>query len=178
MRESGTMRTRLGTAVLIAAIGLLAACEQGPATSGSSAPASKIEPIDAPGLRSLLESDRGQVILVNLWASWCAPCLKEIPELVRLQHTLADKGFRLVGVSLDAEEDLETAKKLRDSRFPDFPTYHSTEGDWYALAHVVGPDWNGLLPTSFVVDRKGRLAATFTGGQSYDEFAAAVEPLL
>lgn len=136
-----------------------------------------IEQIDADGLERLLTANRGRVLVVNLWATWCAPCLHEIPELVRLAESLGPRGLDVVGVSLDDADQTAAVEAFRDHWFPAFETYHAS-GDWYALVEPLDPNWSSVLPTSFVFDRDGHLAATLTGGQSYERFAAEVEPLL
>jgi thiol-disulfide isomerase/thioredoxin len=140
--------------------------------------AGRIELVAAEELRSALEAQGGSVVLVNLWATWCAPCLKEIPELVRLEGAAADRGLVVLGVSLDAPPERSDVQAFRDRWFPAFRTYQSAEANWYAIAGIVDPDWSGLLPTTFLLARDGTLAATFTGAQTYETFAAAVETLL
>ena len=153
----------------------------GDATATGAAPASievaGVAPIDAAGLQRLLADNRGRVMIVNLWATWCAPCLREIPELVRLGDELAPSGLRVIGISLDDADTEEAVETFRKRWFPAFHTYQSSD-EWYALVEPLDPNWSSVLPTSFVLDRDGNRVATLTGGQSYETFAAAVEPLL
>ena len=55
-----------------------------------------IDPLNVDQFQGLLGAYRGQVTLVNLWATWCAPCLRELPELLELEADLADRGFSLI----------------------------------------------------------------------------------
>ncbi len=139
---------------------------------------SPVVAMSAADFEQILARNRGKVILVNLWATWCAPCLREIPELIELEREHAEEGLVLVGVSMDTDQSNETVAAFRDKWFPAFDTYRSTETDWDDLASVVDPAWDQVLPTSFVIDRDGQLGKIVTGGKSYREFAAAIKPYL
>jgi thiol-disulfide isomerase/thioredoxin len=146
--------------------------------SGAQSEANSIAPLTGPDFAGLLAASRGEVVLINFWATWCAPCLKEIPELVALQKNLSGRGFKLIGVALDDVDARADVQAFRDKWFPEFSTYHVAADDWYALTDHVQPNWNSLLPTSFVLDRQGQLTTVLTGGKDYASFAAAIEPLL
>jgi len=136
---------------------------------------SPIEPLSAPGLQSLLESQRGRVVLVNLWATWCSPCLKEIPVLMRLEKEYRDEGLKLVAVAMDDPGDLESVvRPFRDKWFPGWPTYQRGEFEMDRLVSVIDPAWNEILPTSYLIGRDGSRVATLFGGKSYEDFEAAL----
>ena len=139
---------------------------------------SLIRTIDSDGFAAILESARGDVVLLNLWATWCAPCLKEIPDLVALERDLAERGLGVIGISLDDADAGGEVLSFRDEYFPEFFTYHVLDDDWYALLADFAPNWPSVLPTVFVIDRNGELVQTLVGGKDYEAFAAIVEPLL
>jgi len=153
----------------------LAACAE---DAAETVDRTEIRPLTAAAFAEVLANSRGEVVLINLWATWCAPCLKEIPELVELDSNLAGRGFRLIGISLDDLDATLEIREFRDQWFPDFSTYHIAEEDWYTLVDLVEPEWSSLLPTSFLLDRHGDLAITLTGGKDYAAFEAAVTALL
>ena len=158
---------------------LVAACgDSPPAVEAAAEDRTLIRTIDSDGFAAMLESARGDVVLLNLWATWCAPCLKEIPDLVELEQDLSDSGFRVIGISLDDADAGEDVLSFRDEYFPEFFTYHVLDDDWYALLADFAPNWPSVLPTVFVVDRNGELVETLVGGKDYQAFAAIVEPLL
>ena len=140
---------------------------------------SNIQLISASQFSALLDDARGDVILVNLWATWCAPCLREIPELLRLRENYLDKGFRLIAVSMDDPLDLEAhVIPFRDQRFPDWDTFQSAEVEMDRFVSVVDPAWNEVLPTSYLIDRTGSVTKILFGGKSYEDFEAALLEIL
>ena len=113
---------------------------------------------------------RGQVVLVNFWATWCPPCREEVPEFVKVQQELNPKGFTILGLSVD-----EDAKPVGD-----FMTQNRIN---YPVAMDNGSASNAYggitsIPTSFLVDRQGNIVKTFQGAIDADTLRAAVQPLL
>ena len=140
---------------------------------------SDIQLISASQFSALLDDARGDVILVNLWATWCAPCLREIPELLRLRENYLDKGFRLIAVSMDDPQDLEShVIPFLEQRFPDWDTFQSAEVEMDRFVSVIDPAWNEVLPTSYLIDRTGSVTKILFGGKSYEDFEAALLDIL
>ena len=118
---------------------------------------------------------KGQVVVVNLWASWCAPCVKEMPTLARLQTLYAGKSVRVLPISLDkGAPDIAKAKAFIAAK-PPLIFYH---GD-YALAFSVDPPAEGL-PTTILYDRSGHERARLSGGADWStpEAKAVLDRLL
>ena len=144
-----------------------------------------VEAISANDLRQLIahhlnKNDKGgNVILVNFWATWCAPCVKEIPELMKLEEKYKTRGLKLIAVSMDEPEELESnVRPFVKKRFPGFISYLCKESDHDKFASVIDPTWNEIMPTNFLIDHTGKLRATLTGGKTYEEFEVAIMPLL
>lgn len=119
-----------------------------------------------------LREHRGQVVLVNLWATWCAPCLAEMPYLQRLQETYGDDGLVVVTLS---NESLETIQPFAD-RLPS-----GTINGYHPGAESLPEPFRRAfrtLPTTFLLDADGMIQDHFVGSRSYEAFAARVEPLL
>lgn len=118
-------------------------------------------------------------MLVNFWATWCVPCLEEIPDLMALEAELGAEGFELVAVSVDDPAGLDTMIEPFIAKwFPEFESFLSLEPDMERIVNVIDPFWNEVLPTSYVLARDGTVAMRIQGGSSHAEFAAAVRPLL
>ena len=123
------------------------------------------QPIQAQGPdgQTLKLSDlRGQVVIVNLWATWCAPCVTEMPTLAQLQARYAGKGVKVLPISLDkGDEAIAKAKAFIAAKAP-LGFYH---GD-YALAFAITPASEGL-PTTLIFDRAGNERARLEGGADW-----------
>ena len=130
--------------------------------------------LDQAGLAEILAEHRGRTVLVNFWATWCSPCLKEIPELVRLQDTYPE-DLVVFGVALDEPGmSAGSVAEFRDRYFPEFLTYRSLEPAMDNLVGVIDPAWNEIMPTSYVLAPDGRVIETLFGGKSYEVFETAV----
>ncbi len=139
----------------------------------------RLIPVSSAQLAEVLAEKTGSVVLVNFWASWCTPCLKEIPTLVELAERYRDRGFELVPVSLDDPGDIDViVVPFLNRWFPDFTSYTRVDMDMDTVVSVLDPAWNEILPTSYVIDRDGSVVEQMQGGMTIDEFEAAILPLL
>lgn len=133
----------------------------------------RLIPIDAAGYRRLLAENRGQILLVDFWATWCEPCLKELPELVKLHKRLGGR-FRLITISADEVEQESDARKMLAKFGVPGPHYIKRAGDDDAFIRSVNPTWSGALPALFLYDRQGRLVRSFVGETEIGAVEAAI----
>ena len=146
----------------------------GPASAGDT-----LIPVDPAGFRIELDARKERVVLVNFWATWCRPCLKELPELITLEKKYAAQGFELLAVSLDDPADRETVvRPFMAKWFPALRTLTRLSPDMDSMVSVLDPAWNEVLPTSYVLDTSGRVRARLQGGKPVADFEAAILPLL
>ena len=117
------------------------------------------------GRRVRLEDLRGQVVVLDFWATYCPPCREEIPHLVRLQKRLGPQGFRVIGLNVGGEED---QPKIADFVKQYGIQYQLASPDEETVQLFLADD--DRIPHTFVIDRQGRLVRDFVG---YDEDAAA-----
>lgn len=139
----------------------------------------QVEPISAEEFGRVLEHLRGDVVLVNLWATWCAPCVQELPDLNLLQERYTDRGLRVIGISFDDLEQLE--EKVRPfftQRAPALVSYLQTEEDDFAFVEPLVEDWLGAMPTSIFIDHRGEVVDVHNGRLLYRDLERAVVPLL
>lgn len=113
---------------------------------------------------------RGQVVLVNYWATWCGPCREEMPGLARLSSELGPKGLAVVGVSVD-EGSRETVRQFVKGYKVPYPI---------AFPEAMSQMAQGMegIPTTILVDREGRVAKTYVGAVRERDFREDVERLL
>lgn len=99
----------------------------------------------------------GAPYMLNIWATWCAPCRQEMPELQELHDAYADQGFRVVGVSVDDRSSRDLIRAFADELDITFPLYHDTS--WQIMDAYFLPG----LPGSFLVDARGTIVRKWTG---------------
>jgi len=121
-----------------------------------------------------LADHRGEVVAINYWASWCVPCWQETPTLIKLNRELGPGGLTIVGVAMDERTSNVIPQDVR--RF--INTLHVP----YAIA--LHPPMSQMaygmdgLPTTLLIDRKGRLARSYVGAIREAAFRADVKTLL
>ena len=126
---------------------------------------------DSEGKTVRLSDFKGKVVVLDFWATWCGPCKIEIPWFVDLQRKNKDRGFEVIGVSMD-EEGWEIVKPfLTDLGV----NYRVVMGNDSTAAAYGGVD---ALPTTFLIDRSGKIAAVHVGLASRKDFIDGVEQLL
>lgn len=128
---------------------------------------------DLGGKTQTLSQWRGNVLVVNFWATWCTPCREEIPALMRLQNRYAPKKLQLVGIGID------NVDKIRDYAAAMSIDYVLLVGGMEILG--VSKDLGnraGVLPFTVVLDRTGKLAYTHAGALTETALDAVVAPLL
>ncbi len=172
MDRSTTLRvaaaTVIGAAVLTFAAYRLAP-KLGPA--GERAPEINVQRLDDGRVVSLSEL-RGQVVLLNFWATWCPPCRLEMPGFERVYEARRDDGFTVLGLSTDYQLDDAQIRWFLGQRGITYPVARATGLASQAYGNVE------TLPTSFLIDAKGRIRRTMTGVFDQAELVAAVDSLL
>src|SRR5215207_11518579 len=106
--ESGMKEVMMRASAAIIATLVCVACSKGEAPAAAERvevgqPAPRYSALTMTGDSVSLVAQRGQVVLMNMWATWCGPCRKEIPELRAIHSTYKDRGLKLIGVSVDAD---------------------------------------------------------------------------
>jgi len=146
-----------GGAVTVLAIGIVLAIVYAPPAVGVGIEAPNFKAVSiATGDTVHLTDYRGQVLLVNLWATWCDPCKAEMPEIQRLYDELKPEGLRVLAVSQD-EQNTDVVKAFIKERNFTFDVLHDQKHASEDLFRAVG------LPESFVIDRHGRIVKRVTG---------------
>jgi len=127
-----------------------ASAESAPGTDvGSTMPEYAALTLD--GAKWALADKRGKVVLLNLWATWCGPCVFEIPELQVIHEKYAPRGFEVVGVSLDESGPESVKSFIADQKKMTYPVVLDAEGKLANLLQTT------MIPTSVIVDRNGRI---------------------
>lgn len=147
---SALLRPLLGSLLLAAATWSSAAVPV-----GANAPDFTLKTLNGPNMR--LQEQRGKVVLVNFWATWCGPCRKEMPHLNRIADKYKSSGLVLLGVNID--EDVRNAAEVAGKLKVSFPVLLDTDK---AVSKIY--DLNSM-PSTMVIDRSGKVRYVHRGYQ-------------
>ena len=114
---------------------------------------------------------RGKAVLINFWATWCGPCVQEIPSLISLQNEFGPQGLAIIGVSMDQNGEGPVQKLIEKTGI----NYPVVMGD-----DKISRDFGGIfgIPASFLVDQSGTVRKRFNGWTSHDAFVADIKQVL
>lgn len=144
----------------------------------TAAPLEKLVQVDEAGFAKLLASHKGKVVLVDFWATWCEPCRKEMPLLVKLEGKLKARGFVFLTVSADEPEDAARAVQFLKTSGAAAPAYLKQAKNDEAFINSIDAKWSGALPAAFLFDRAGKKVKSFIGETEIPVVEAAITKLL
>lgn len=120
--------------------------------------------INVNGVKTLLKNDDSKKLrLVNVWATWCGPCVLEYPHFVEIQRMYGARDFEFVSLSADKPEQEQKVLEFLKSKHSAVSNYLFSENDKYALIEAVDKNWNGALPYTVLVEPGGRIVWSHQG---------------
>ena len=128
---------------------------------------------DIQGVAHNIHEWQGRVIVLNFWATWCPPCLKETPLFVELQEKYGEKGLQFVGIAID---DLEKVIDFTNTYGVNYPTLIGAE-DAVSIAKQYGNRF-GALPYTVVINRKGKISFIQSGEFKQEMVEKTINTLL
>lgn len=144
-----------------------------PAQPAAAAALARLALPDPAGKEQRFDQWRGKVLVVNFWATWCAPCREEMPEFMRAQKEYGDKGLQFVGIAVDQADKVQQYVQEIGLNYP------ALIGGFGAmeLSKTLGNELMAL-PFTVVLDRKGAVAHTQLGVLKPDKLASLIKTLL
>ena len=128
---------------------------------------------DVQGHPQTLSQYRGKVLVINFWATWCAPCREEMPDLIKLQARYGERGLQLVGVAIDEPTPVKAYLREMPTNYP------ILIGGFAGIQYTrQAGDASGSLPFTLVLDRSGNRADAYLGRVDPRELEATLLPLL
>ena len=128
---------------------------------------------DLRGHEQTLDDLHGRIVVLNFWATWCAPCRKEIPDLVRIQQRYGIYGVQVIGASVDEDGDRDAVETFARRRKINFPVWLGA-----TTAQMEGLDLGVALPATVVIDRDGRVVERIAGVFDPDDLARVLDRLV
>lgn len=136
-------------------------CKQRPVT---------LEKLDTTGVRKLVSNtDSGKLRLINVWATWCGPCVMEFPDFIVLQRMYGARDFEFVSLSADKPDKAPRALMFLQEKHAFCPNYIFDSEDKYALIESVDPQWEGALPYTILVEPGGKVIWKSMGTVNFPE---------
>ena len=197
-QRRGLRRPRVGVGGLVLAVlvaGQLAAAQLA-AESADVEPVAEqlldpddVYPVTSAQFRAILDHHRGKVVMVNIWTTWCKPCLHELPALDRLQQTYSER-VKVLAVSLDDPKKLERMiRPFFKERAPNLVSYVAVgeppergrkgrgqrRRDSMAFMKDLWEDWPSRFPTTLYYNAEGKLRRTVVNSLTYDQFETVLK---
>jgi peroxiredoxin len=122
-----------------------------------------LEKIDVAGIKAIRQNATDKTVLVNFWATWCAPCVAEIPDLVKTWRMYRKRPFELVTVSINYPDEEKAVRKFLEEHLVASRNHISGSMDPYELMPAFDPEWNGGVPYSMLIAPGGRVLFKGTG---------------
>ena len=128
-----------------------------------------LDTLDAAGAAGLIKNNGKKLRLINVWATWCVPCVQEFSDLVTLNRMYRDRGFELVTISTDDANARQKALQFLQKRQSSSPNYIFTGDDKYKLIEAIDPKWQGALPYTMLVEPGGKVVYVHEGAVDPEE---------
>jgi thiol-disulfide isomerase/thioredoxin len=130
-------------------------------------------------LTKLISERNGKFLFLNIWATWCVPCVEEFPALVKLVEKYKNRKIEFIGLSIDYVEDKEQKVvpflKKQNANFTNFINGFKKDEQ---LINFISEDWNGAVPLTVIYNNEGKQLLRLEGAHSFEDFSQKIESLL
>jgi peroxiredoxin len=127
-----------------------------------------LQSADAAAISELLKNKTDKLRLINVWATWCVPCVQEFPDLVYINHMYRDRGLQLVTVSSDEAVNKDKALAFLQKKQASGLNYIYSGDSKYKMIEAIDPKWQGALPYTVLIEPGGRIIYSKEGAIDLD----------
>jgi thiol-disulfide isomerase/thioredoxin len=150
-----------------------------PTENSTTAKEIEVAVLDGAAIKSAIDGAKGKVTVVNFWATWCPPCVEEMPDHVKFYNEFGKKGVNYLSFSADDTSTIEDAvKPFAKKAGIEFPISVMAATNPDELESHLKLGWDGALPTTYLFDAAGAKVTSWVGAVSYADLVKAVTPLL
>jgi len=128
------------------------------------------------GEKKSLNDYKGKVVFLNFWATWCGPCVREMPDLSKISEELKDKDFKMIGLNVFERTSGKAESFLKVSPVP-YTIIEGNEELVNAYSEADGAPINGI-PTTFILNKNGEIKETIVGGRDKESFMTLINKYL
>ncbi len=129
----------------------------------------RLVPVDESAFIKLIQANKGKVVLVDFWATWCAPCRVEMPRVAKMAESLKAKGLVVLTISADDPEQEADAMKFLKQSGVSLPSFVKRAKNDDKFISGVDPKWSGALPAKFLYDKNGKKVKSWIGETPIEE---------
>ena len=133
-----------------------------------------LDTMDIPAVKDLIRNSSEKLLLVNVWATWCAPCVIEYPEFVDTQRMYGGRDFQFVSISMDRMGQQDKALEFLQKSHSAVPNYLYSGDDRYAFIEALDPDWSGALPYTLLIEPGGNIIWKYQGPVDFLKLRRAI----
>jgi thiol-disulfide isomerase/thioredoxin len=139
----------------------------------------RVTKLDEQGLSKLISERNGKILFLNVWATWCVPCVEEFPDLVKLHRAFEGRPVEVIGISADFDDEIESkiVPFLRKQKVP-FRVYVASFKRQEDFINGLNRAWSGALPASMIIDTKGRRKFFLVGKGTFEQFKREIDKTL
>ncbi|MBS1518909.1 MAG: TlpA family protein disulfide reductase [Bacteroidetes bacterium] len=129
------------------------------------------------GKKVSLNDLKGKVVLLNFWATWCGPCIREMPDLSTISEEMKGKDFRLIGMNVFQQDGTKKVDDFLKSSPVKYTVLDGNQEVVDAFGEATGENVEAV-PTTFIIDKKGKIAETIVGARNKEAFVKIINKYL
>lgn len=145
----------------------------------SFASSAELKPLRGGELAELIKKSKAEFVLVNLWASWCDPCRKEFPDLVKFRNAKLSDKIEFIFISVDTKTERPEAEKFLKANNVNFTTYikDGLDSEFISSVGKLAKKWDGALPTTLIFDSSAKVLEQFDGEVTFTRLDQEISKL-